>query len=319
MGDYSFEVMHPLDSTDDAHDFSLKFGDVVGFNFEFNDAFPGGAYSSPWPGFGVYADIIIASPVALTKWALIIGINDYGGVDNLRGAVNDAKKVYNLLLNDFNFPKDKVRLLTDEVRKATDDINGTRETIINALNWLRDNINPGDLVVIYISAHGGRARNTNEPEYIVPHTGAWISDNEFATKINEIADHSPKLVVILDVSFSGGFIYDGGVPANLAQGNPVGRIVLTACDEALGRLWLLKDAHEWPYIGEGWEGVFTHYFLKAFKLDPLTGKLSGDFNNDSRVTVEEAFKYASIWRLEYRLQRPQMYDGIVGDVYFGDS
>jgi hypothetical protein len=43
IGDYTFELTHPLDTTDDAHDFSLKLGDTVGVRMEFDDAFPGGA------------------------------------------------------------------------------------------------------------------------------------------------------------------------------------------------------------------------------------------------------------------------------------
>jgi len=61
-GNYIFELRHPLDSEDDTHDFSLKLGDTVGVRMEFDDAFPGGAYSSPWPGWCEFADIIIASP-----------------------------------------------------------------------------------------------------------------------------------------------------------------------------------------------------------------------------------------------------------------
>ncbi len=64
VGDYTFEYRHPLDSADDAHDFSLSEGDIVGFRFSFPD---GEAPCQPvgyhWPSSSPsgYADIMIAS------------------------------------------------------------------------------------------------------------------------------------------------------------------------------------------------------------------------------------------------------------------
>ena len=77
VGDYTFELKHPLDSTDDAHDFSLKLGDTVGVEMEYDDAYPGGAYSSPWPGFGTFADIVIASSPPTAERS-----NTYGGLND---------------------------------------------------------------------------------------------------------------------------------------------------------------------------------------------------------------------------------------------
>ena len=78
IGDYTFELRHPLDSEDDAHDFSLKLGDTVGVRMEFDDAFPGGAYSSPWPGWCEFADIIIASPSSPPEVARLQCMPDFG-------------------------------------------------------------------------------------------------------------------------------------------------------------------------------------------------------------------------------------------------
>lgn len=64
VGDYTFEYRHPLNSADDAHDFSLNAGDTVGFRFSFPD---GEATCQPvgynWPSSSPanYADIVIAS------------------------------------------------------------------------------------------------------------------------------------------------------------------------------------------------------------------------------------------------------------------
>ncbi len=64
VGDYTFEYRHPLNSADNAHDFSLNPGDTVGFRFSFPD---GEAPCQPvgyhWPSSSPtgYADIVIAS------------------------------------------------------------------------------------------------------------------------------------------------------------------------------------------------------------------------------------------------------------------
>lgn len=68
VGDYTFEYRHPLDSSDNAHDFSLSDGDTVGFRFSFPD---GETSCQPvgydWPSSSPtsYGDIVIASEAYL--------------------------------------------------------------------------------------------------------------------------------------------------------------------------------------------------------------------------------------------------------------
>jgi hypothetical protein len=69
VGDYTFEYRHPLDSADNAHDFSLGEGDTVGFRFSFPD---GETTCQPvgyhWPSShpASYGDIVIASEAYLS-------------------------------------------------------------------------------------------------------------------------------------------------------------------------------------------------------------------------------------------------------------
>jgi hypothetical protein len=55
-----FEVSHPLDTSDNAHDFSLGAGARVGFAVSFNDCFCAQERISNWPAPGPWADIAIA-------------------------------------------------------------------------------------------------------------------------------------------------------------------------------------------------------------------------------------------------------------------
>ncbi len=69
VGDYTFEYKHPLNSADNAHDFSLSSGDTVGFRFSFPDGETGGCqpvgYNWPSSSPTSYGDIIIASEAYL--------------------------------------------------------------------------------------------------------------------------------------------------------------------------------------------------------------------------------------------------------------
>ena len=47
------------------------------------------------------------------SWAVIIGINEYEHVDKLNYAVQDAEAIQDLLISNFNFPKENIIMLTD--------------------------------------------------------------------------------------------------------------------------------------------------------------------------------------------------------------
>jgi len=66
-GKWFFELSHPLNSSDDAHDFSLTFGSTVGFLVQWNDWEGMTGWSHYWPVYIVsstedWADLVIASP-----------------------------------------------------------------------------------------------------------------------------------------------------------------------------------------------------------------------------------------------------------------
>lgn len=247
------------------------------------------------------------------KWAVIIGIKDYKGKDAY-GAVNDANNMYTLLIDTLGFSKENVHLLTDDTKNSEDDVNGSRTAILQELVWLQNQALSNDIVVFYISSHGKR-HESGEPEYIMPHSGDDISDDALKEEIDKIT--SLRIVVIMDLCYSGGFIYDNDQHADLSHGSPKDRIVLTACSES-ETAW--TAIYHWLPPKLKCEGVFTHWFVNAFAINPITGKPFGDVNGDGKVSIEEAFNYAlvSIFLYEHAKQHPQMYDGISGDLYIGN-
>lgn len=134
------------------------------------------------------------------KKALLVGINYTHTFDELRGGVNDALNVGQLLVRDHGF--NQVRYVTDRA--------ATVSNIIDALHWLTYGAQPGDVLLFYFSGHGTQVRSTVEPdaldEVICPIDTDWhekvITDNQ----LNAIFDPVPNgtnITVILDCCHSG--------------------------------------------------------------------------------------------------------------------
>ncbi|QRV91998.1 ICE-like protease (caspase) p20 domain protein [Ceratobasidium sp. AG-Ba] len=82
--------------------------------------------------------------------ALIIGINKYANITNLKGAVKDAELFYNYLVNYLVVPDSQIKLLLDE--------QATRHNILEQFVQLRENpkINKGDPIVVFYAGHGAK-------------------------------------------------------------------------------------------------------------------------------------------------------------------
>ncbi|HSW30320.1 MAG TPA: caspase family protein [Longimicrobiales bacterium] len=88
------------------------------------------------------------------RWAVVVGINDYAnfeGVEggDLRGAVNDARSMADVLMARWGFPAGNVRLLLDA--------EATRAGIEEALTgWLASRVKPGDQALFFYAGHGSQ-------------------------------------------------------------------------------------------------------------------------------------------------------------------
>lgn len=87
----------------------------------------------------------------------LVGIDKYQDKrNNLNGCINDVKSMYDLLINQFGFEHDNIRMLTDH--------RATKKNIIKRIKWLINNSIEGDELVLHYSGHGSQVRDRNGDE-----------------------------------------------------------------------------------------------------------------------------------------------------------
>lgn len=148
------------------------------------------------------------------KRALLIGIDDYLAVTDLRGAVNDVELVQDILIGKFDMPPENILTLTND--KAT------RLGILTAIeDHLIAPATEGDVIILHYSGHGSQMRdqpNGDEvdgwDETIVPHdsrsNGVFdITDDELNGMLAKLTAKTKNVTFILDSCHSGAAARDG--------------------------------------------------------------------------------------------------------------
>ncbi len=150
------------------------------------------------------------------KRALLVGINQYPTAP-LKGCVNDALMVGNMLITHFGFlPGPDMRLLVDQ--------RATKAAILERLEWLVDGARAGDVLVFHYSGHGSQVpdRDGDELDHVdeclVPIDHDWddpLLDDDLDKIIRGVPDGA-NLTVILDCCHSGTGTRDFGpkIPAS---------------------------------------------------------------------------------------------------------
>lgn len=161
--------------------------------------------------------------------ALIIGVNKYPNLQKkyqLKGCVNDAKLVENLLTGIFQFESRNIRVLTDN--------EATRDKIIQTFkDFLIVNARKDAQIVFYFSGHGGQMTDLNEDEQnpfdetILPHDAHRdpkqeckdISDDEIYDLLSRLSEKCDNIIVILDSchSGSGTRVVGGDIPKKVDE------------------------------------------------------------------------------------------------------
>ncbi|MDQ4149422.1 MAG: caspase family protein, partial [Actinomycetota bacterium] len=116
------------------------------------------------------------------RWAVIIGIDHFQGQTRPNvGSVGDAQAFQELLRRN-GWREDRVRVLTDRAATAA----GMRA----AMQWLVDNCSPTSYCLFHYSGHvkqmGSGDYGGGPHEYLWPHDGRFISDDEFAGYMKQL-------------------------------------------------------------------------------------------------------------------------------------
>jgi len=128
--------------------------------------------------------------------ALIIGINDYKDKshDDLITPVNDAHAIAKILKNQYGFT---VTTLLNE--KAT------RRGILRALQYLTENANKDDHLLIYYAGHGFHNEEKGEAYWLPSDADSfddtWITASKITTQIK--ASDAKHILIVADSCYSG--------------------------------------------------------------------------------------------------------------------
>jgi uncharacterized caspase-like protein len=223
-------------------------------------------------------------------WAVVIGINDYPHVRQLKYAVNDARAFYDLLVKTNQIPSANVFLMVNEqaVLKQLRSTLGTR---------LKNKAGKDDMVIIYFAGHGATERDMMSPDgdglekYLLPYDANPYDLYASALPMREIAHifhriRSERLIFIADACYSGASggrtVSTSDARANISDAfleritGGKGKVIITA--SSANEVSVEKD--------ELRHGVFTYYMVEG-----LRGKADTDQNG--LITIDEAYRYVS--------------------------
>ncbi|MHC4270020.1 MAG: caspase family protein, partial [Planctomycetota bacterium] len=149
--------------------------------------------------------------VSGNQWLFVIGINKYSEWPRLNTAVNDARKVKDILLKRYYFDKYHVIELYDE--------EATRRNILAKLRYLSRRVGPEDSVVVFYSGHGSVGSERREGSWVpvegsVKDRSSWITNQEIRNYLKIDSIKAKHVLLIVDSCFSGGSFsaYRGRLP-----------------------------------------------------------------------------------------------------------
>ncbi|MEZ4525289.1 MAG: caspase family protein [Desulfobacterales bacterium] len=141
----------------------------------------------------------------MARRALLVGINDYRKIKDLRGSHNDVSNMRSIL-------KDYLGFTNNDIRAVLDD-RATKDAILYRLEYMVDKAVPGDFMVFHFSGHGSQIRDRNGDELedrldevLCPWEVSWdsgfILDDELDIIFQQIP-HGAVMEVFLDCCHSG--------------------------------------------------------------------------------------------------------------------
>ncbi len=180
------------------------------------------------------------------------------------------------------------RNLEFRYRSHSLDVDGaaSKENLLQRLRQLRSQLNPGDRLILYVTAHGGKGKPVSNPRLYL-WGGQTLTVRELAAELDQF--HPEVSVVLVMVQcYSGGFanvIFRGGNPDNgLAPHRRCGFYATVQTRGAAGCT---------PEIEEANYREYSSYFWAALTGKTRTGQPvePADYDSDGHISLAEAHAY----------------------------
>lgn len=216
------------------------------------------------------------------KRALICGVTYKKQKYKLKGTLTDVYNIKDLLMNQYHFPANAIRVLTEENDPPRAP---TKENMEEGLRWLVKGCRPGDSLVFYFSGHGLRQPDFDNDEVdgfdetLCPvdfKTKGLILDNDINAMIVRPLPKGVTLHAIIDACYSGTildleFLYslkerrwlDNRPPSGAQKCTSGGRAI---CFSACRDDQMATDTS--AFSQKGMSGVMTHCFIQAVLKQP---------------------------------------------------
>jgi hypothetical protein len=209
----------------------------------------------------------------MTKKAVLIGINYKNTQNVLKGCINDANNIKNIITQKFGYTAENIRLLTED-----ETVKPNRRDMEDAIKWLVSGCKPGDTLLFHYSGHGSRIDDTNKDE----------------------TDGKDDVLVPLDYQ-TAGVIVDDWLHDNLASKVPAGATLwcFTDCCHS-GTMIDLKYNYQslcapktasitrgMPYDGNQWTDKFAYSIENSTEVVGNVRLFSGAL--DSQTAADTSF------------------------------
>ncbi|MCU7490618.1 MAG: caspase family protein [Ignavibacteria bacterium] len=212
-------------------------------------------------------------------FGLIIGINSYSGYwPSLRCAVNDAKEISKILKDRYRF--DSVITILDK--------DATRRNIMQSLEWLSNNLNKDDNLLIFYAGHGQFNKVLNKGYWVpvdanVNSVADYIANSEVRTFLAGIP--SRHTLLITDACFAGD-IFRGGKGETVAfDPNNMDKYYREVYRRQSRLALTSGGVEEVQDNGKDGHSIFTYYLLKALKENKSRYMDASQLYNDLRIGV----------------------------------
>ncbi len=210
---------------------------------------------------------------AETRYALIIGSNRAPvGKQSLRYAKRDARKVYDALIELGRVPKENTILVFDPSKQKLSD------SVLQLARRVQSHADKKTLIFYYSGHADSDALLLGSERYDLKDLREQLGNVNVDLRIG-----------VMDACQSGALTAQKG-------GKTVASYDITwdAPQAVKGAVWISSSTAEEASIESDDIGgsVFSHYFVSAIRG-------AGDLNQDNRVTLEEAFRYAYYYTVSH--------------------